>query len=225
VQMSAPAQRVLGCLVEKALATPQQYPLTLNSLRTACNQSTGRDPVVDYDDNTVERGLADLRERRLVRTEVIRGSRTPKYSHRLEEEAELHQRDQAVVALLLLRGPQTEGELRTRSDRLYAFGSLDEVDGTLRSLAQRDLVERLERRPGEKAERWRHRLGPTGHGADTVAGEAGTADLTDREVSVPVVTSAGTDEVAALRGRVELLEAQVTELRRQLGDGEASAPA
>lgn len=199
MELPPPAQRVLGSLVEKALATPQQYPLTLNSLRTACNQSTGREPVVDYDDNTVEAALADLRPANLVRTEVSRGSRTPKYAHRLEEELELDQRDQAVMALLLLRGPQTEGELRNRSDRLYAFSSLEEVDQTLASLADRRHVEHLERRRGEKAARWRHRWGPDPSGA------AGSSAATDAASSVSTPTSAGPapDRVDGSSGRVE----------------------
>ena len=225
MDLSPPAQRVLGCLVEKALATPQQYPLTLNSLRTACNQTTGREPVVDYDDNTVEAALAELREPRLVRTEVVKGSRTPKYSHRLESELGFDQRDHAVVALLLLRGPQTEGEINSRSGRLYEFSSLEEVDEALASLAARGHVERLERRPGEKAQRWRHRLGP-GVGGDRPEREPAQTTVADpppgTHQTSTGATSASPDtdqlavDVAALRERIQELEGEVARLRERL---------
>lgn len=157
-------QRVLGCLVEKAMATPQQYPLSLNALRTACNQTTGRDPVVSYDEEDVRAGLDALKAHQLVRTEYARGSRVPKSAHRLDEQLDLDDGQMAVLALLLLRGPQTVGELRTRADRMHAFGSLELVEAVLRSLAAHrfgPLVALQERRPGQKEARWAHLLGPT----------------------------------------------------------------
>lgn len=218
MQLSPSAQRVLGSLIEKSLATPQQYPLTRNALRVACNQATGREPVVDYDDNTVEEALAELREPLLVRTEVVRGSRTPTYSHRAEDQLGLDRREQAVIALLLLRGAQTEGELNNRSGRLYGFSSLDEVDQVLTTLAQRGHVERLERRPGEKAERWRHRLGPGDSGDTVAAGATPPRTLTEHEAAVPIVADPQPSELAELRRRIEQLEDEVARLRRRLDD-------
>lgn len=168
-------QRVLGCLVEKALATPQQYPLSLNALRTACNQTTGRDPVVDYGEDDVRAGLDALKAHQLVKTEYARGSRVPKSAHRLGEQLDLDEAQQAVLALLLLRGPQTIGELRTRSDRMHAFSSLELVEAVLQSLAAHRfgaLVALQERRPGQKEARWAHLLGP---GDTTAPAEAPTA--------------------------------------------------
>lgn len=158
-------QRVLGCLVEKALATPQQYPLSLNALRTACNQTTGRDPVVDYAEDDVRAGLDALKAHQLVRTEYARGSRVPKSAHRLGEQLDLDEAQQAVLGLLLLRGPQTVGELRTRAERMHAFSSLELVEAVLQSLAAHRfgaLVALQERRPGQKEARWAHLLGPDG---------------------------------------------------------------
>lgn len=163
MELHPAAQRVLGCLVEKALATPQQYPLSLNALRNACNQTTGRDPVVDYDDEDVRTGLDELKGHQLVRTEYARGSNTPKSAHRLAEQLDLDEAQQALLGLLLLRGPQTIGELRSRSDRLHAFASRELVEAVLQSLAAHRfgaLVELQERRPGQKEARWAHLLGP-----------------------------------------------------------------
>lgn len=162
MDLSPEAQRVLGCLVEKALATPQQYPLSANALRTACNQTTGRDPVVDYDDDDVQAGLDDLKANQLVRTEYARGSRVPKTAHRLGEQLDLDDAQMATLALLLLRGPQTVGEIRSRSGRMHDFASLELVEAVLASLASHRfgaLVALQERQPGQKEARWAHLLG------------------------------------------------------------------
>ena len=171
MELTPAGQRVLGCLVEKAMATPQQYPLSLNALRTACNQTTGRDPVVDYDDDDVRAGLDELKTHQLVRTEYARGSRTPKSAHRLDEQLDLDDGQMAVLALLLLRGPQTVGELRSRAERMHGFTSLELVEAVLQSLAAHRfgaLVALQERRPGQKESRWAHLLGPAAD-ADAVA--------------------------------------------------------
>lgn len=162
LELTPEGQRVLGSLVEKSLATPQQYPLSVNALRNACNQSTGRDPVVDYDDEDVRTGLDDLKGHQLVRTEYARGSNTPKSAHRLDEQLDLDEAQLALLGLLLLRGPQTVGELRSRSERMHAFASRELVEAVLQSLAAHRfgaLVELQERRPGQKEARWAHRLG------------------------------------------------------------------
>lgn len=176
MELSPTGQRVLGCLVEKALATPQQYPLSLNALRTACNQTTGRDPVVDYDEDDVRAGLDDLKTQQLVRTEYARGSRTPKSAHRLDEQLDIDDAQMAVLALLLLRGPQTVGELRSRSERMHAFASLELLEAVLQSLAAHRfgaLVALQERRPGQKEARWAHLLGSGAAAAPSPSDDAG----------------------------------------------------
>jgi uncharacterized protein YceH (UPF0502 family) len=153
--------RVLGSLSEKDLATPEYYPLSLNALLNACNQKTNREPVVQYDEVTVRAALAGLAERGWVREVFEPGSRVPKYSHCLVEKFELRRSEQAVLTVLLLRGPQTPGELRTRADRLYDFPDLDSVLTALRRLSEREpapLVRQLPRQPGMKESRWAHLL-------------------------------------------------------------------
>ena len=177
MELTAAGQRVLGCLVEKALATPQQYPLSINALRTACNQTTGRDPVVDYDEDDVRAGLEELKAQQLVRTEYARGSRVPKSAHRLAEQLDLDAAQQALVGLLLLRGPQTVGELRSRSGRMHDFASIELVEAVLQSLASHrfgPLVELQERRPGQKEARWAHLLGPSAAAPDLPGHDAVT---------------------------------------------------
>jgi uncharacterized protein len=169
VKLSPKGQRVLGCLVEKSLTTPDQYPLTDNALRTACSQSTGRDPVVAYDDRDVQEGLEDVRQHKLIRTEHTRGARALKTAHRLEDQLELDTPSQALLALLLLRGPQTPGELRSRATRMQAFATVEEVQVVLDRLAQRPggpLVAQLEREPGRREARWTHLLGEVRTAAD-----------------------------------------------------------
>lgn len=162
MRLTPRGQRVLGCLVEKALATPEQYPLSLNALRTACNQSTGRDPVVDYDERDVQAGLTDLRQHELVRTEYGRSSRVPKSAHRLGDHLDLDVAQQAVLALLLLRGPQTPGELRSRAGRMHTFESVESVETVLTALAEHRfgaMVRLLPKEPGRREARWAHDLG------------------------------------------------------------------
>ncbi|HSK21834.1 MAG TPA: DUF480 domain-containing protein [Egicoccus sp.] len=162
MRLTPRGQRVLGCLVEKALATPDQYPLSLNALRTACNQTTGRDPVVDFDERDVQAGLTDLRQHELVKTEYGRSSRVPKSAHRLGDHLDLDVAQQAVLALLLLRGPQTTGELRSRAGRMHTFESVESVEAVLTSLAEHRfgvMVRLLPKEPGRREARWAHDLG------------------------------------------------------------------
>jgi uncharacterized protein len=156
--LEAPEVRVLGCLIEKQLTTPDAYPLTLNSLRLACNQSTNRDPVVDYDDAAVRVAAERLARRGLARFASGRGSRAAKYRHMLRDELSLADDELALLGLLMLRGPQTPGELKARGERMYRFDGLDGAQDALRRLVDRDLVRRLERSPGQKEERYAHRL-------------------------------------------------------------------
>jgi uncharacterized protein YceH (UPF0502 family) len=163
LELDPTEQRVIGSLLEKERTVPDTYPMTLNGLRTACNQSSGRDPILHLSDLDVTTALDRLRGAGLTRVlHPSHGARQPKYRQVLDEVLGLDPAERAVVTLLLLRGAQTPGELRSRSDRLHPFASLSEVEQTLSSLAQRaePLVEELDRRPGQKEQRWIHRLGP-----------------------------------------------------------------
>jgi len=126
--------RVLGCLIEKERLTPENYPISLNSLTAACNQTTNRDPITQYDEKTVEDGISSLREKKLAAMISVAGSRVPKYRHRLGEHFSLEPQEIAVLCVLLLRGPQTPGELRTRAERMFRFGSLSDVEHCLQEL-------------------------------------------------------------------------------------------
>ena len=163
VRLGLEQGRVIGCLIEKQLTTPQQYPLSLNALVTACNQASNRDPVTCYDDRTVQRALAWLKDAGLVRfVYPSRGGSATRYRQVLDESLGLDQPALALVAVLLLRGPQTAGELRARTERMTSFDSVAAVDAELERLAAgaEPLVLQLPRRPGHKQERWVQLLTP-----------------------------------------------------------------
>jgi uncharacterized protein len=158
VDLTAPEIRVLGCLLEKQRLTPDAYPLSLNSLRLATNQSTSRDPVVDYDESTIRHALDRLYRRRWARLASTSG-RASKYRHLLDDALGLPEDQLVVLTVLMLRGSQTPGELRARTERMYRFEDGDALEAALDGLAARELVLRLDRRPGQKEERYAHRLG------------------------------------------------------------------
>lgn len=160
--LDAMEQRILGALLEKQVTVPASYPLTISALRTACNQASSRDPVVDYDQPDLERCLRELERRELVRLVWPSGSRIVKYAEAIDRVLDLDAAERALLTVLLLRGAQSPGELRTRTDRLHGFADRDEVTATLRALAERDepLVRELEPRPREQDRRWIHLLGP-----------------------------------------------------------------
>lgn len=149
---------MLGCLLEKQHTTPDVYPLSLNSLRLACNQATNRDPVVDYGEQEIRDALHRLERHGLSRLASGAGSRAPKYRHLLAEALPMEEAEQAVLCVLMLRGPQTPGELKQRADRIHPFAELEKVTETLERMIERGLVLRLERRPGQKEERYSHLL-------------------------------------------------------------------
>jgi uncharacterized protein YceH (UPF0502 family) len=190
--------RVLGCLIEKQRTTPDQYPLSLNALRLAANQSTNRDPVVDYDEGTIRAALDKLGRRNWTRLASGPGSRVAKFRHLLDDALTLTPSQLALLAVLMLRGPQTVGELRTRSERLYPFPSTDDVELNLMELSERELVVRLPKRPGEREERWLQLLG---------------GDVQPAEPA-PAAASASSPD---LEERVARLEREVAELRQRLG--------
>lgn len=208
-ELTAPEQRVLGCLLEKQRATPDQYPLSLNALRLACNQATNRDPVVDYDEDEIRAALHGLGRRRFTRLASGHGSRASKYRHLLDEALGVDAADQAVLAVLLLRGPQTPGELKGRTERLHAFAGLAAVEATLASLVERGLVARLERRPGQKEVRYAHLLGE-----EAEAGAPPAAPLAPPPAEPAAARAPREDD--GLAARVDALEAAVAELRAEL---------
>ncbi len=213
--LSDPEVRVLGCLLEKQRMTPDAYPLTLNALRAACNQSTNRDPVVHYDESVLRDALARLGHRRWTRLASYHGSRASKYRHLLDEALGIRPDEQAVLAVLMLRGPQTPGELRQRTERLHPFASADELDTAIEGLADRDLVVRLERRPGQKESRYAHLLG--GEVAETAAAVVAPGPVVeDRPAPAPIERPPPPPNDPARDERLTRLEAEVAELRRQV---------
>ena len=228
MDLTAPEQRVLGALLEKQRTTPDQYPLTLNALRLACNQATNREPVVDYDDAVLRDALERLGRRRWTRYASTSGSRAPKYRHLLDEALSITPDEQGALAVLLLRGPQTVAEIRARAERLRRFESTEETIATLGRLAARDLVREIGRRPGQKEERWQHMLGgdePIDQASlppyqESVPPHSPAADAS---VHADDVARAGTGtariaaveaEMRALRDEVDALAARVAELER-----------
>ena len=219
--LSPPEARVLGCLLEKQRTTPEQYPLTLNALRLACNQSTNRDPVTDYDEGTVRDAAQSLGRRRLARLTTGHGGRVAKYRHLLREELGLADDELAVLCVLLLRGPQTPGELKGRTERLHPFAELAEVEATIERLIERELALRLERRPGQKEQRYMHLLSADAEQAESppVPGSVPAAEPSATETAVPAATSsAPVAPDSSLEARVSELEAAVGELREKLAD-------
>jgi uncharacterized protein YceH (UPF0502 family) len=154
VQLDAAEARVLGALMEKEIATPEYYPLSLNALVNACNQKSNREPVVLYDDDTVEVALEGLRNKGLSLRVTGRDSRVPKHEQRFTERFNLGRREAAIMCVLMLRGPQTPGELRGRTDRLYTFDDLEAVESTLNKLVEMGFVKQLPRQAGYKEQRW-----------------------------------------------------------------------
>jgi uncharacterized protein len=199
--------RVLGCLIEKQRTVPDAYPLSLNSLRLACNQATNRDPVVDYDDERIRFALAGLSRRGWARLASGPGSRVVKYRHLFDEALGLSDAEVSLLAILMLRGAQTPGELKQRTERLHPFASLKEIDDVLEHLIERELVTRLPRSPGQKETRYEQLLGGE-------LRETGTA-------GVPLTTTDAPDRVEALEARVDRLEDELTTLRLLL-DGPRS---
>src|SRR4051812_46457725 len=197
--------RVLGCLIEKQRTTPDQYPLSLNALRNACNQSTNRDPVVRYDEELIRGALTKLGRRRYTRLTSGHSSRAAKYRHLLDETLSIDAADQAILAVLFLRGDQTPGELKQRTERMQPFADIGDVQDAVTSLIDRGFVVELARRPGQKEERFRHRLSEDLDEADIPEG-AGPPP----EAAVYVPPPPRRDE------RMDKLESELEALREQV---------
>ncbi|HEY6730411.1 MAG TPA: YceH family protein [Solirubrobacterales bacterium] len=207
--------RVVGCLVEKQRTTPDAYPLSLNALRLACNQSTNRDPVVSYDEATVSEALRRLALRGWTRLASGAGSRARKYRHLLPEALGVDEEELALLAVLMLRGPQTPGELKQRSERLFSFPDLATVQEALERLVEREQIIRHPRRPGQKEDRYEQVL------------SGGAAEAAETEALSPAATVAapaddGEDRIERIERELAALRAELASLRAALGDDEAS---
>ena len=206
--------RVLGALIEKDITTPDYYPLSLNALVNACNQKNNRDPVMTLDENSVRDALSSLQEKRMAGPASGADSRVTKFEHRLQEVFNFDRREVAVVCVLLLRGAQTPGELRGRTDRMYHFDALEDVIATLDRLAQRDppLATILPRQPGTKESRYMHLFSGEPPEQQNVARTLMSANAEDGSTA----GSGSTDRVAALEEEVSRLRADLTEMQQQL---------
>jgi uncharacterized protein len=189
--------RVLGCLIEKQRTTPEQYPLTLNALRLACNQATNREPVLELDESEVRGAAQRLGTLGWARLATGPGSRTPKYRQLFSEALDLMPSDVSVLGVLMLRGPQTVAELKARTERLHHFDSTEEVVAVLGRLAENELVRLLPRQPGQREERWSHLL----------AGERSSSEA-----------PAAPADASSLEERLARIEDRLTVLERQLGE-------
>ena len=209
--------RVVGSLIEKQLTTPQQYPLSLNSLALACNQTSNRDPVVSYSEAEVQTALDSLKAKGLVRFVLpSHGRSVVRYRHVLDEKLALDARQLSLLGVLLLRGPQTVGELRTRTERMADFDGITAVESDLEGLTkwEEPLVARLPRRPGQKEERWGQLLGEEPEGGFRL--DRDTSD--ERPAPAGGALVALREEVDKLRAEVESLRQELDELRRELGE-------
>jgi uncharacterized protein YceH (UPF0502 family) len=199
--------RVLGSLIEKDVTTPDYHPLSLNALVNACNQKSNRDPAMNLDEGTVRDGLSALNEKGLAGPASSADSRVPKYEHRLQEVFNLPRAETAVLCVLLLRGPQTPGELRGRTERMHRFEELSDVHSALQRLIQREppLVQMLPRQPGTEEARYAHLLSGEVEITESPAGE-----------SASTTTSADEERIARLESEIGSLKAEIADLKKQL---------
>lgn len=196
--------RVLGCLIEKELTTPEYYPLTLNSLVTACNQKSNRDPVLSLTPSDAEEALEGLRKKVLAWRRSCAGARVPKYEHNFNVKYQLLPQEVAVMCVLFLRGPQTVGEIRGRTGRMFNFETLEEVGNILTGLMEKDempFIKELPRQPGRKECRYMHLF----------AGDGGLVDQTESAVPVPEISTPA-------KGRIEILEDEIKDLRGEVAE-------
>jgi uncharacterized protein YceH (UPF0502 family) len=227
VEPDAVEIRVVGCLIEKQRTTPDAYPLSLNALRLACNQSTNRDPVVDYEEATVSEALRRLALRGWTRLASGAGSRARKYRHLLPEALDVDEGELSLLAVLMLRGAQTPGELKQRSERLHAFASLPALEEVLERLVERELVVRHERRPGQKEQRYSQALtgeevedapAPAGEAPAAAVAQAAEQSASTIERAVDALADGDDDRLARLEHDLAALRDEVKRLREALGD-------
>lgn len=212
--LTSPETRILGCLVEKERLTPENYPLSINSLTAACNQSTNRDPVMSYDQKMVEAGVNSLREKKLVTVIFGAGLRVQRYRHKLLEHYNFSPAEVALLCVLMLRGPQTPGELRSRTERMHAFESVAKVESSLDELERTDspLVRCLPPRAGQKERRYIQLLSAEVAEENEKLTTVATHQTVDQS---PSTIEAVTNEIASLRSELEQLREEFRAFRRQ----------
>ena len=206
-QIDAAEARVLGALLEKEITTPEYYPLSLNALVNACNQKSNRDPVVSFDEGTVEVALESLRAKGLA-VRISGESRVPKHGQRFTEKFNLGRREAAIMCVLLLRGPQTPGELRGRTERLFQFDDLEAVEHTLQQLSEREWVRKLPRQAGSRESRFAHLF----------SGEVEFEAPETETAAAPNSHGAAAGPTSAAHDRISALEAQLAQLRREFDE-------
>ena len=197
--------RVLGCLMEKEMATPEYYPLSLNSLTNACNQKSNRDPVTSYSEETVTTALNGLRVKKLAMTSS--GSRVVKYAQTFSNEFNLNRKEEAVTCIIFVRGPQTIGEIRGRTERLYSFSTLEEVQETISRLETMELVKKLPRQPGRKESRYSHLLG--GDSTESTGDDISPLDNADN------IEEKESERIEELKDEIDMLRAELHNLRQE----------
>ncbi len=224
IELTPVEARVIGCLIEKQITTPDQYPLSLNALVNACNQKSNRDPVMELGETTVQQTLDALSRKHLVMEKSGFGSRVPKYQHRFCNtefgDLKLDPRELAIVCELLVRGPQTPGELRTRASRMAQFGDASDVDATLARLAERPdgpFVVRLMREPNRRDSRWAHLFSGPVADVDPNPTSASSDGASDHAAEAPSRASRSEERLAKVEQEVLALRAELEELKRQLG--------
>jgi uncharacterized protein len=215
INLSSTETRILGCLLEKERTTPEYYPLSLNSLVSACNQATNRDPIVHYDEKTVEQGLDLLRQKKLAMLIHIAGARVAKYRHTFLDLYNLSSREVAILCVLMLRGPQTPGELRSRTERMCGGMSLSDLETLLDQLSAGDdpLVKVIPARPGQKEKRYVHLLSPHAESYESAADSTPTVELAPHESRLEGLES----EVNALRSDLNALREDLEQFKKQFG--------
>jgi uncharacterized protein YceH (UPF0502 family) len=208
--LNEPECRVLGSLIEKEITTPEYYPLSLNALVNACNQKSNRDPVMNLDEAAVRQALRSLDEQSLVRSVSASDSRVTKYEHRLQEAWNFYRHEIAILCVLLLRGPQTPGELRTRAERMHPFDDLSAVQSSLQHLMKREppLVKVLPRQPGTKEARYAHLF----------SGDVEAFEPTPESETTAATISVDSERVGRLEEEITLLKKEVASLKQQLAD-------
>ncbi|MBN2418071.1 MAG: DUF480 domain-containing protein [Deltaproteobacteria bacterium] len=196
--------RVLGCLMEKEISTPEYYPLSLNALVNACNQKTNRDPVTDFSEETVIAALNGLRKKKLAMESS--GSRVVKFAETFSSEYKFDSREDAIMCILMLRGPQTLGEIRIRTERLYSFTSLDEVQEAITGLEIKGFVKRLKKQPGRKEARFMHLLGEE---------SAETAGNEDIDTDILAAEPADNERIKELKDEIDMLREELNNIRKE----------
>jgi uncharacterized protein YceH (UPF0502 family) len=209
--------RVLGCLIEKQRTTPDVYPLTLNSLRLACNQSTNRDPVVDYDENTIRSAIERLVERKWATLASWSNRRSMKYRHTFDGALGLDDAEISVLAVLMLRGAQTPGELKARTERLHSFSDMGELAGALGRLIERGLVLRLNRRPGQREERYAHLLTEDAEEPELAPEPVSPAQAPAPAPPPETPAGSGSERIERIERQLAELRAEIKALREELG--------